>query len=91
VSARFFSLKVAIDPFGFSRDAAMSAISDAIAQGARTRGIAPREVIDHGREPLSSSLDLVVIGERDESQGFDADGAPTSEWPVPSLPWGPST
>lgn len=90
MSERFFPLKIAIDPLTYSRTAAMDALAEAIAQGARTRGIAPREVIDHGRDPLARTLDLVVVGERDDGEGFDADGAPTSEWPVPSLPWGSS-
>lgn len=79
---RFFSLRVRI---GLPIEADLEdALHHFVTTEARARGIAPRRFV-----PIQAKdeLDLVVIGPRDESQGFDADGAPTCEWPRPSHPW----
>jgi hypothetical protein len=84
VSERFFSLRLpVVDPLPLvEREAAF--VAEAI-----SRGIIPGRVIPLPVPMLGdlAEFDLVVIGTRDESQGWDADGAPTCEWPRPSFAW----
>lgn len=69
----------------------MDALDETIRRESRARGITPnRFARAPGDDANRGPFNILVFGDRDESEGWDADGSPTSEWPDLSLPWGPS-